>query len=43
MLNNGANIREVQEKLRHVNLDTTALYTHVCNERLLKLTKQLEL
>lgn len=41
LLNNGANIREVQEKLRHVNLETTALYTHVTNSRLMEITKGL--
>lgn len=43
LLNNGANIREVQEKLRHVNLDTTALYTHVTITRLSEITQGLEL
>lgn len=41
LLNNGANIREVQEKLRHVNLETTALYTHVTDKKLAEITKGL--
>ena len=41
LLDNGAHIREVQEKLRHVNLETTALYTHVSNGRLAELTQGL--
>jgi site-specific recombinase XerD len=41
LLDAGANIREVQEKLRHVNLDTTAIYTHVSNNRLSEITKGL--
>jgi site-specific recombinase XerD len=31
----------VQEKLRHVNLDTTALYTHVTNNKLSEITQWL--
>jgi len=41
LLDSGANIREVQEKLRHANLDTTALYTHVSNNKLTEITKGL--
>lgn len=36
-----ANIREVQEKLAHKNLDTTMLYTHVSNNRLAEITQNL--
>lgn len=39
LLDANANIREVQEKLRHANLDTTALYTHVSNKRLTEITQ----
>lgn len=43
LLNNWANIREVQEKLRHVNLDTTALYTHITDNTLSQITRWLEI
>ena len=36
LLDNGADLNSVKELLGHENLNTTAIYTHVSNERLRK-------
>lgn len=41
MLNSWCNIREAQEKLRHVSIETTQIYTHVTNSRLQEITDSL--
>jgi len=33
----------VQNKLRHANLDTTALYTHVSDKKMMEITRGLKL
>ena len=34
MINEGANVKVVQELLGHSSLDTTSIYTHITNDRL---------
>ena len=41
LLNNGADIKVIQEILGHTNIATTQIYTHIANETLLNVVKRL--
>ena len=43
LLNHGVDIKTVQQKLNHVNLDTTAIYLHITNKQLTEATNRLEI